>query len=145
MKWGLSEFEINDNDDPVITPRTGWRRCDESIRTRIEHQRNGYFNASNPNNSLTIVDILLMRWFVCLCNEWDVAMFDDDVSSWPKQLRRIEVVSLFRPPPASTADEFPFTRHSACIMRESRYFTRVTKREGHPILSRSITKANKAQ
>jgi hypothetical protein len=37
---------------------------------------------------------------------------DDD---WPKQLRRIEVVSLFRPPPASTADEFPFTRRQPCV------------------------------
>jgi hypothetical protein len=38
---------------------------------------------------------------------------DDD---WPKQLRRIEVVSLFRPPPASTADEFPFTRRQPCVV-----------------------------
>jgi len=38
---------------------------------------------------------------------------DDD---WPKQMRRIEVVSLFRPPPASTADEFPFTRRQPCVV-----------------------------
>jgi hypothetical protein len=34
----------------------------------------------------------------------------------PKQLDRIEVVSLFRPPPASTANEYPFTRRQPCVI-----------------------------
>jgi hypothetical protein len=34
----------------------------------------------------------------------------------PKQMNRIDVVSLFRPPPASTADEFPFTRRQPCVV-----------------------------
>jgi len=34
----------------------------------------------------------------------------------PEQLNRLEVVSLFRPPPKSTADEFPFPRRQPCVI-----------------------------
>ena len=34
----------------------------------------------------------------------------------PAQLERLEVVSLFRPPPALTASEFPFPRRQPCVV-----------------------------
>lgn len=34
----------------------------------------------------------------------------------PEQLNRLEVVSLFRPPPKATADKFPFPRRQPCVI-----------------------------
>ena len=34
----------------------------------------------------------------------------------PAQLDRLELVSLFRPPPKSTADEYPFPRRQPCVV-----------------------------
>jgi len=37
-------------------------------------------------------------------------------SDRPEQLNRLEVVSLFRPPPSGTADEFAFPRRQPCVV-----------------------------
>ncbi|KAL7445613.1 hypothetical protein ACHAXM_009947 [Skeletonema potamos] len=40
----------------------------------------------------------------------------EDLSDRPAQLDRLEVVSLFRPPPALTAKDFPFPRRQPCVI-----------------------------
>ena len=39
-----------------------------------------------------------------------------DRSDRPELLNQLEIVSLFRPPPAHTAKEFPFTRRQPCVV-----------------------------
>lgn len=41
---------------------------------------------------------------------------DEAENDRPEQLNRLEVVSLFCPPPKSTADEFPFPRRQPCVI-----------------------------
>lgn len=40
----------------------------------------------------------------------------EDETDRPAQLDRLEVVSLFRPPPALTAKDFPFSRRQPCVV-----------------------------
>jgi hypothetical protein len=46
-------------------------------------------------------------------NDTFMELVEDDR---PKQMNRIDLVSLFRPPPATTADKFPFTRRQPCVV-----------------------------
>ncbi|KAK1746091.1 N-lysine methyltransferase [Skeletonema marinoi] len=41
---------------------------------------------------------------------------EDQTTDRPSQLDRLEVLSLFRPPPALTANDFPFARRQPCVV-----------------------------
>jgi len=49
-------------------------------------------------------------------NEDDDSTEGDDGDERPDQLNRLEVVSLFRPPPSGDDDKFPFPRRQPCVV-----------------------------
>ena len=96
----------------------------------------------------TLVQAVLAA--VNAANEIRLKMNLDDTTNTikeepPHQLQRVEVLSLFRPPPSATADEFPFQRRQPVILVGTKITTKDSQNEPyHELAIQSVLPAFKA-